>query len=303
MDESSPTIADNTISGNSANDGGGLCLFLDSSPTIANNTITGNSALYVGAELCLRVNASPTIANNRITGNSAGYGVGLYLDSSSPTIANNRITGNLAGDGGGLYLFESSPTIANTIVAFNSFGVYRESGTSALRHNCVYGNTVYDYSGLPNLTGTDGNISADPLFVQDPDPGPDGLWGTGDDDLGDVHLLSDSPCVDAGDNDSIPPDTPDLDDDGDTVEPVPIDFDCHARVLCGEVDMGAYESGIGDYQCDDDVDLYDFTAWEACMTGPGKGPYDMGCQAFDFEFDGDVDLTDFAGIQARFSNP
>jgi hypothetical protein len=172
-----------------------------------------------------------------------------------------------------------------------------------LRYNCVYGNTAYDFSGLTDPTGADGNISTDPLFVQDPDPGLDGLWGTGDDDLGDPQLLSGSPCVDAGDNDSVPPDTADLDDDGDTVEPVPIDLDGHARVLCYDVDMGAYESGMGDYQCDGDVDLDDFTAWDTCMTGPGIGLYDPGCQAFDFEYDGDVDLTDFAVVQARFAAP
>jgi len=33
------------------------------------------------------------------------------------------------------------------------------------------------------------------------------------------------------------------------------------------------------------------------MTGPDGGPYDAGCEAFDFEFDGYVTLRDFAGFQ------
>jgi len=38
--------------------------------------------------------------------------------------------------------------------------------------------------------------------------------------------------------------------------------------LCGRVDMGPYEFGIGDYNCDQTIDLADFAAWEGCMTGP-----------------------------------
>ncbi len=75
------------------------------------------------------------------------------------------------------------------------------------------------------------------------------------------------------------------------------DLDGYARILCDRVDMGAYEFGIGDYDCDQLVNLLDFANWAACMTGPDGGPYDGGCEAFDFEFDGDVDLSDFSGFQ------
>ncbi len=277
---SSPTIEGNTITGNStATYGGGLCLF-ESDPKIVNNTITGNSADEDGGGLYLNW-SSPTIANNTITGNIAEFdGGGLIIRTySSVTIANSTIVGNIAGgDGGGLYLdySYSSPTIANTIVAFNSSGIHRDdtSDTPTLGYNCVYGNTAYDYSGLTDPTGADGNISADPLFAQDPDPGPDGIWGTDDDDFGDLQLLYGSPCVDAADNDSVPPDTPDLDDDGDTAEPLPLDLAGGPRFLddphapdtgnpgvtgFSVVDMGAYEflsscgNGVVDpvEECDD----------------------------------------------------
>ena len=241
-DDSSPAIVNNTIMGNSAHGCGGGLLLSSSSPTIANNTITGNSADDRGGGLYL-LNSSPTIVSNAITGNIAHYGGGLYLDtSSSPTIADNTIAANSAGEGGGLYLNLSSPTIvntttagnsvaddsgelylssysatiANTIIAFNSSGIYRgdTSDIPALRYNCVFGNTGYDYSGLTDPTGTDGNILAEPLFVQIPDPGPDGLWGTPDDDFGDLQLRSGSRCVDAGDNAAVPEDTLDLDGSG-----------------------------------------------------------------------------------------
>ena len=218
------------------------------------------------------------------------------MDNSSATITNTAITGNFA-DGGGLYLWNSSPSIRDTIIAFNWSGVreYGTSGAATLRYNCVYGNTAYDYSGTSDPTGTDGNISADPLFVRDPDPGPDGLWGTADDDFGDLRLKAGSPCINAG-------------DPGFVASPGETDLDSHARVLCGQVDMGAHEFGIGDYDCNQTVDLADLSAWDECQTGPrypplsplGKGG-GSGCEAFDFDSDGDVDLGDFAGFQRVFA--
>jgi len=252
---SSPTIANNTITGNSAPSRGGGLYLARSAPTIINNTIsgnvvTGNSLDYGRGGGLYLYSSSPTIASNTITGNVVtgnnldyGRGGGLYLDSSSPTIANNTITGNgadlggglslsnsssatianstitdnAAGYGGAVYLDYSSPTIANTIVAFNSSGIYRynASETPTLRYNCVYGNNAYHYSGLSDPTGTDGNISADPRLA--------------DSRYGNTHIQPDSPCVDAGNN---------ADASGD------LDMDGQARIqpLGGIVDIGADES-------------------------------------------------------------
>ncbi len=67
--------------------------------------------------------------------------------------------------------------------------------------------------------------------------------------------------------------------------------------------MGAYEFGIGDYDCDQDTLLFDFAHWAGCVTGPDNGPYDPGCEAFDFDGDLDVDFEDFHGFQLVFSGP
>ena len=88
--------------------------------------------------------------------------------------------------------------ITNTIVAFNSSGIHRSGGASpSFRFNCVYGNERYDYFGLTDPTGTDGNISADPLLA--------------DVEYGNTHVQPASPCVGAGSNGDM---LGDLDIDG-----------------------------------------------------------------------------------------
>ncbi len=312
------TVTNNTITGNTAYAGGGLYVVSDSSPTIANNAITGNTA-NAGGGFYLVSNSSPTIANNAIMGNTSAYtGGGLYLINSSPTIANNSITDNDADVGGGLYLTGSSPTIANTIIAFNSSGIRRYSGAPALWHNCVHANTWYDYDGLTDPTGIDGNISADPMFARLPDPGPDDEWGTPDDDLGDLQLLAASPCIDAADNAAVPADTIDLDDDADTTEPLPIDLAGFRRFVDDPnapdtgagtppiVDMGAYErlpgdcGGEGGMARDGRVDLADYAGFVLCVVAADVQPPEL-CQCFDLDASGLVDLPDFAVFQVTFT--
>jgi parallel beta-helix repeat protein len=210
---SSPTISNNTISGNRADsDGGGICCSY-SSPAISNNTISGNRATRHGGGISCS-NSSPTISSNTVSGNSATYdGGGIYCYNSSPAISNNTISANGAGEGGGIYCEGSSPTISNNVVAFNSSGLYRSGGTPTLWNNCVYNPDGYNYSGLSPGTG---DISADPKLA--------------DLRYGNVHIQTDSPCRDAGDN-SI-------------VQSGWTDMDGQARIqpAGGTVDIGADES-------------------------------------------------------------
>jgi hypothetical protein len=104
--------------------------------------------------------------------------------------------------------------------------------------------------GWDGSLGGVGNSGLDPLFV-DPD-GADGIFGTEDDDL---RLSPDSPAINAGDPDAA------------AYLPEP-DLDGHTRILCGRVDLGAYEFGIGDYDCNRSVNLSDFAFLPACLTGP-----------------------------------
>ena len=77
------------------------------------------------------------------------------------------------------------------------------------------------------------------MFVRNPSAGTDGTWGTADDDSGDLHLLPDSPAIDAGSNLLA------VDPDGD---PLLTDLDGNVRIQDNDnngtatVNIGAYES-------------------------------------------------------------
>jgi hypothetical protein len=86
-------------------------------------------------------------------------------------------------------------------------------------------------------------LDEDPLFLRTPSPGGDGTWGTADDDYGDLRVQPGSPALDAGLAALLPPDVWDLDGDGDTAEPLPVDLSGTRRVWGPEVDLGAYERG------------------------------------------------------------
>jgi len=57
----------------------------------------------------------------------------------------------------------------------------------------------------------------------------------------------------------------------------------------------------GDFEVDGDVDLIDYSAFAACMTGPGNVDRLCDCRFLDIDHDGDVDLTDFARFQNGFT--
>ncbi|MFY0577346.1 hypothetical protein ACN28S_26200 [Cystobacter fuscus] len=52
--------------------------------------------------------------------------------------------------------------VSNSIVANSIYGIYSNSGSIALSHNNVWGNSSGDYSGV---TPDANSISANPLFV------------------------------------------------------------------------------------------------------------------------------------------
>jgi hypothetical protein len=200
------TIQNNTITGNYSaggyawGGGGGL---YGCSGTTQNNVITSNSGAYGGG----LANCAGTIQNNVISRNSASYGDGGGLYRCGGTIRNNTISGNSAKtEGGGLYGYTGA-IVTNCIIWGNMAPVYSQiSNHSIPNYSCIQGYTVGQGQG---------NIGADPRFV-----GPN-----------DFHLLSNSPCIDAGTNTNCPA----TDKDGNKR---PSDGNGDGRAVC---DMGAYE--------------------------------------------------------------
>jgi parallel beta-helix repeat protein len=233
---SSPTLTDCTFSGNSAYVGGGI--YNDSgSPAVTNCSFSDNDASYSGGGM-YNYSSSPTITNCTFTGNSASEeGGGMFSrSSSSPKITDCTFSGNSASYGGGVFNLNigSNPTITNCTFSSNSAtdggGIFNSSGSSLALANCIlWGNTatgmgaqIFNSSSSVAVSFSDvqggysggGNINADPCFVNAA--------------AGDLHLLPDSPCINAGKPSFVP-------------KPGETDIDGEPRVMLGRVDMGADE--------------------------------------------------------------
>jgi len=116
--------------------------------------------------------------------------------------------------GGGIYQYYGTLTVTNSIVALNE----------APSDSNIYGSIAKD-SGF-NLIGVE------PAFVRNPGPGADTVWGTEDDEPGDLRLTDRSPAINAGNNNSLP-------------EGLAVDLDGKPRIFGQRTDIGAYE-----YQAD-----------------------------------------------------
>ena len=159
------------------------------------------------------------VTNCTFDGNIAGIDAGHVLSiSNSQFVGNNGCIGLNGAPGTGSVT--ATPNLDNCTFAYNTnvFGVDPQVGY-AIATNCIFqGNTkisidplaatsaflAASYTDFPASLPGAGNITADPQFVRNPSPGPDGKWGTADDDYGDLHLQKTSPCIDAGDNSAVP---------------------------------------------------------------------------------------------------
>ncbi len=331
------TVANCTISGNSAEAGGGG-VYSDSDPTISNCTISGNTAGSEGGGGVYCNLGSPTITNCTIADNAAnvgdGGGIRFTWGAENPVATNCLITGNTAaGSGGGLCcdeVFFLEATLTNCTFAHNTAAEYggavygyamadlslgmtncilwadlapwgaeialMDSAVLTTSFSDVQGGEAGVYISGGQLIWGAGNIDADPLFA--------------DPDNGDYHLSAGSPCIDAACNWAVPPDTADLDDDGDTTEYTPLDLDGEGRFFddpntddtgCGcppVVDMGAYESGgTGPQPCPGDLD---------CDRMVGQSDLGILLAAWgdtdtcDLDCDGDIDQSDLGILLAHW---
>jgi PKD repeat protein len=225
VDGASPALKNLLIAGNSSWQGGGI--YFDTSNSILENlTILGNTSEHSGAGInCVYSNITLINLNikdntdNLAPGSSYGNGGGIRFWDSSAVIQNSIITGNSAAEGGGIYCFLATTVLENVTISGNTatetdcgggMDIYSETDSTVLS-NCIlwnnspeeiyaymdtitveYSNIDGGYSGIINNDGTinwlDGNTNTNPLFVNP--------------SIGDYHLQSISPCIDAGDPNS-----------------------------------------------------------------------------------------------------
>ena len=240
-DSGTLTITNSTLSGNSAGyDGGGIYSSFGTL-MVTNSTLSGNSANNNGGGIYNF--GTLMVTNSTLSANSAvARGGGIYSSSGTLLVTNSTLSANSAGsDGGGLYSGirnSTQATLNSTIVAGNEVSSGRDIN-DYLGAVSGFHNLIGDGSGQSALVdGMDGNqvgTSAsriDPM-LSDLTQFANGHWG--------YSPLPGSPAIDAGNNNHLPADTFDLDNDGNTSEPLPIDSAGNPRVFGGTVDIGACE--------------------------------------------------------------
>jgi Right handed beta helix region len=225
---------------------------------------------------------SGVLVSNCLFAGATGRGVdvsGGTLVFENSTIIDNSDKGLTASDFTSTVLVRNSiiwgnrPTFAGSTEAAQAF--FQLDDTVVTIENSI----IEGWTGALGGTGS----GLDPMFVDR--LGPDGVAAKSGD--GDYRLVPESPGIDAG---------TDLTDD----LSFNYDLDRHPRRLCGPIDIGPYELGVGDLDCDDFVDLFDFSQWNNCMNGPAGDPLLESCVPFDFNADDAIDLADFAGFQRVF---
>ena len=236
--------------------------------------IGGSGGLYVTP------NASTVLVNCSFIRNTCrgvlGIGGGM-IDVGASTLINCVFSQNVAASGGGLYSGSDTSLINCTFSNNTGSGLVADDnlGRPTLTNCILWGNTPEQVASFPDAPGItpvlnscdiqggwtgsgSGNIDVDPLFVQ---PASD-----------DVRLAFGSPCVNAGSNAALPPDTLDLDGDGDTTEPIPVDLAGNPRIVDGTVDLGAYE---GEYDpLPPMAEATDFDQGETAVLNPNGGGFD-----------------------------
>lgn len=208
---------------NPTGQGGGIYMGLGS-PTLISCTFIYNSAVRGGAVSNPSYSShNPSFIKCKFIGNTAGVGGGMESQGGAPTLTNCIFSGNVStSSGGGLNNMGYSNaklincTLSANSAATNGGGILNAWATASVEVlNCILwnnsdsggsdesaqihnvdGTVNVDYTcvkGLSGGLGGIGNIGDNPMFV-DAD-GADDVIGTEDDD---VHLLEDSPCIDAG---------------------------------------------------------------------------------------------------------
>ena len=262
------TVIDSTFDGNSAEGDGGAIYTRDGTLVVSGSTFSENAGPFGGAIYSYR--STSTISDSIFTRNSASSGGAILVSHSgwcgvtsstfngnsatdaggafatyhwtTLTIANSIISGNKAVDGGGIInRLYSELTVRNSTITANvgiesGGGIYNDGNSeSVVKSSIVAAN---DSPGRVQIVGTYSDsyslLAGEPGFLRRPFAGPDGVWGTVDDDYGDLRLRTGSPAIDAGANYHAV---------AAAGAPLATDILGNPRIQNGTVDIGAIEGG------------------------------------------------------------
>jgi hypothetical protein len=228
---STAQIIGNVIANNSlflGANGGGISLFAASAAVVQGNVIYGNNGASQGGGLATANDSSHQIVNNLFFNNTAAQGGGIYwaIPVSSPgmTLLNNTLAANSSTSGSAIFDggFDTNMFIQNNLIVGaagqTAYFCNQSNGATSpavFANNDVFSSGTAAISGNCTIsTGSNGNISSDPLFIA---PG-----------LNNFRLQPGSPAIDTG--------------NGNARIPLPAtDLDGKPRVFNNIVDMGAYE--------------------------------------------------------------
>lgn len=277
---------------------GGAIESIHGRATIAACQFEHNQSGTTGGAISISLGSLHDIARTHFARNYSTFGGAIYHSGEDLILTNCAFAGNAASFGSALleaderFRMYGCTVTGNRIDGDDGAIIYVGNGhLSEIRNSIVWGNEtpsilefaqngadvdVYDSIVEGGWTEDGFVFDADPLFMDS--PGLDGEHGTTDDDL---RLEPLSPGIDRGVVTEI--------------ENIIGEFDLSGepRLMCAAIDLGAFEFGMGDGDCDGRYGAADFGLFQICF-GTSNVQRGDPCEVFDLDSNGHIDLMDFS---------